>query len=192
MDATNPSITSVKSVAIISEDTNGNNPLVWVNLRNDTLSSGDNAYYGIGPGRLLVLDQNLNLLWASNSPSGGSNELPGYAKFNPPIIANGRVYQAAFRSDDRLYAPGTYCQGSCAPCTTSPTYPFPVPQSGPVSCGSLTGSIEVYGQSPLTPPAIRAHKDFDKDGKDDLLWRDTTNGPVAIWLRERPVREAAS
>ena len=79
----------------ISVSANGNSDgVVWVSVHKEDATSG------IHPGRLVGLDAtNLNELWRDD-------DVPWFAKFNPPTITDGKVFLPTFAKPDASHADG--------------------------------------------------------------------------------------
>jgi hypothetical protein len=69
-----------------------------------TQASGD-ANNATVPGTVRAFDaENLRLLWESRSPG---DDMLALAKYNPPLVANGKVYVASFSGAISVYGPRT-------------------------------------------------------------------------------------
>ena len=104
---------------------------------------GENAISDTRRGQLAAYDaENLTRqLWHSDMAAGDRDALGYFAKFNPPTVANGKVYAASFP------APESYCRSfvSCNYTYTSP---------------NSMGYLVVYG---LNPPASAPVRSFVAD-----------------------------
>jgi hypothetical protein len=87
--------------------TNPNSGIVWV-----TMPFKDNANQAVVEGVLRAfdaMDVSKGQLWSS-ADSGPNEGLGFFAKYNPPVVANGKVYVAAFqqeRIDNGIHFPAT-------------------------------------------------------------------------------------
>jgi len=79
----------------ISVSANGNQGgVVWVSVHKE------DATNGVHPGRLVALDAtNLNELWRDD-------DVPFFAKFNPPTVADGKVFLPTFAQPDATHPDG--------------------------------------------------------------------------------------
>jgi hypothetical protein len=78
--------------------------IVWVSMPNQM-----DAAWGAHRGSLVALDaRDLHKLWSDDC-------IFYFAKFNPPIVANGRVYLATFADPHSITEPGHVdANGACA------------------------------------------------------------------------------
>src|ERR1700730_15988888 len=74
------------------------------------------------------------------------------------------------------FAPPTICNGKVFVGTMNSVGVFGLLQPGPVS--------------PINIVTVPNPGDFDGDGKQDFLWRNTTTGQVGIWLMNGPTPTA--
>ncbi|HVW85399.1 MAG TPA: hypothetical protein VHB50_11995, partial [Bryobacteraceae bacterium] len=140
--------------AILSLSANGDSSgtgILWATFASD--NTGDfvtDASFSTKRGQLVALDaENIGrTLWTSET-APDRDSLGHFAKFNPPTIANGKVYVAAFPTPepyvhaidcDRYNADKTCAQ------LVNQTYSSP----------NSMGQVVVYGLNPPAQPSVRS------------------------------------
>jgi len=88
---------------VVTISSNGTMPgtgIVWANVP----KLGD-SWHGTAIGALYAFDATdvSKQLW--NSEADPKDTLGNYAKFSPPLVANGKVYQATFSGKFMVYGP---------------------------------------------------------------------------------------
>ena len=79
------------SISISSNGTKAGTGIVWA-----TIPALGDSWHDTAEGELLAFDAGdvSKVLWRSSEPGVTDNTLGKYAKFSPPVVANGRVYVA--------------------------------------------------------------------------------------------------
>jgi hypothetical protein len=124
--------------AILALSANGDRAgsgVLWMTYAADN-PPGDGATFDTRRGRLAAYDaENLQRqLWNSDMTPGGRDALGYFAKFNPPTIANGKVYVAASPAPEPYKRLGEH------------TYQAP----------NSMGYLVVYGLNPPAHPPVRS------------------------------------
>jgi len=120
---------------MISVSSNGVQPGTGV-LWATTPRAGD-ANHGTVPGIMYAFNaENLSLLWQSSSPA---DDTLNFAKFNPPVVANGKVYLPSFSG-----AVSVYGLGGAQP---SSNLALHKPATGSASCAADEGPNNAFNGS---------------------------------------------
>jgi hypothetical protein len=122
---------------MISVSANGSTAgtgIVWA-----TMPSQGDANHGTVPGILRAFNaENLALLWESSSPG---DDMMSLAKFNPPLVAGGRVYVPSFSNAVNVYGlrPGP------TPPVTNGVYQVRTGTTVPAKCLDVSGGSTADG-----------------------------------------------
>ncbi|MEA2700970.1 MAG: hypothetical protein QOI66_5241, partial [Myxococcales bacterium] len=106
-----------------------------------TASKAGDANRGTVPGILRAFDaETLRLLWESTNPA---DDLTTLAKFNPPLVANGKVYVASFSKVISVY--GLRSQGQTAARTLTDGQVISLKNPSAHLCLNVLGGADVAG-----------------------------------------------
>jgi hypothetical protein len=90
---------------VLTLSANGSAPgtaILWASTPKDP---GDGAWHKPDPGALYAVDAAdvTRLLWSANPMTLAKGTVADVAKFNSPVVANGRVYVATFSNALNVY-----------------------------------------------------------------------------------------
>jgi hypothetical protein len=88
------------SISVSSDGTKAGTGIVWA-----TIPSMGDSWHATADGVLFAFDASdiKKRLWSSDDSTDGKDALGTYAKFSPPVVANGKVYVATFDGKIQVY-----------------------------------------------------------------------------------------